>query len=337
MANKLSLILSLLLAASSVLGQGNPFPITNGILTNNLNGNGQSITGLNTAGSSLQPLDADLTAIAALTGTNTIYYRSGTNVWSAVTIGSGLTFSGGTLAASGAGLGDFSSNTTVSVDGEIVLFSGTGGKTGKRATGSGIAKIASGVLGTATSGTDYAPATSGSAILYGNGAGGFGNVTLGSGLAFNTGTGTLSSGGGSTVFLSSDFTTTSTTFVNVTGLSFTANANKNYAFSVSLRTNKSDANGLKLQWTGPASPTLVFMRQSVSTTADTAAATDVLTAFSTPSTTGNTVAANGWSNSILDIFSNGANAGTVQLQVECITGGTAKVLTGSYIQVTESP
>lgn len=43
-----------------------------------------------------------------------------------------------------------------SVDSEVALFSGTGGKTLKRATGSGIAKLTSGVLGTATAGTDFA-------------------------------------------------------------------------------------------------------------------------------------------------------------------------------------
>lgn len=48
------------------------------------------------------------------------------------------------------GTGDFSSNTSTSVDSELVLFSGTGGKTGKRATGSGIAKLTSGVLSTVT-------------------------------------------------------------------------------------------------------------------------------------------------------------------------------------------
>lgn len=85
----------------------------------------------------------------------------------------------GDKGADGAGTGDFSSNTASSVDGEIVLFSGTGGKTGKRATGSGLAKLTSGVLSTASSGTDYAPATSGSAILKGNGAGGFSSATAG--------------------------------------------------------------------------------------------------------------------------------------------------------------
>jgi hypothetical protein len=45
-----------------------------------------------------QPLDADLTAIAALTGIGVIYYRSAADTWGPVTVGSGLTFAGGTLA-----------------------------------------------------------------------------------------------------------------------------------------------------------------------------------------------------------------------------------------------
>jgi hypothetical protein len=53
------------------------------------------------------------------------------------------------------GKGDASTNTATSVDGEVALFSATGGKTLKRATGSGIAKLTSGVLGTAAAGTDY--------------------------------------------------------------------------------------------------------------------------------------------------------------------------------------
>jgi hypothetical protein len=50
-----------------------------------------------------QPLDADLTAIAALTGTNTIYYRSAGNTWSPVVVSTGLAFSGGNLTATGGG------------------------------------------------------------------------------------------------------------------------------------------------------------------------------------------------------------------------------------------
>jgi hypothetical protein len=42
----------------------------------------------------------DLAALEALTGTNTIYYRSGVDTWSAVTIGGMLSFAGGTLNVS---------------------------------------------------------------------------------------------------------------------------------------------------------------------------------------------------------------------------------------------
>ena len=51
-------------------------------------------------------------------------------------------------------------------------------------------------ISAAASGTDYAPATSGTSILYGNGAGGFSNVTIGSGISFAAGTLSASSGGG---------------------------------------------------------------------------------------------------------------------------------------------
>lgn len=44
--------------------------------------------------------------------------------------------------------GDFSTNTSVSVANEIVLFADTTGKLGKRSTGSGIAKLVSGALST---------------------------------------------------------------------------------------------------------------------------------------------------------------------------------------------
>lgn len=62
-------------------------------------------------GSNVQAWGADLDALAALAGTNTIYYRSAANTWSAVTIGANLTFSGGTLAATGGGSATWGSIT----------------------------------------------------------------------------------------------------------------------------------------------------------------------------------------------------------------------------------
>lgn len=53
------------------------------------------------------------------------------------------------------GTGDVSSNTSSSTDFEIALFSGSGGKTIKRATGTGVARINSGRLDVAVAKTDY--------------------------------------------------------------------------------------------------------------------------------------------------------------------------------------
>jgi hypothetical protein len=55
--------------------------------------------GSGVSGNPTLALADDLAALEALSGTNTIYYRSGASTWTAVTIGSNLTFSGGTLSA----------------------------------------------------------------------------------------------------------------------------------------------------------------------------------------------------------------------------------------------
>jgi hypothetical protein len=64
-------------------------------------------------------------------------------------------------------------------------------------TVNGIIKGNGTAMSAAVSGTDYAPATSGTSILYGDGSGGFSNVTIGSGVSFAGGT--LSATGSGTV------------------------------------------------------------------------------------------------------------------------------------------
>ena len=59
-------------------------------------------------------------------------------------------------------------------------------------------------ISAATSGVDYAPATSGTSILYGDGAGGFSNVTVGTGLTFSAGT--LSAATSAPITKTADFT-----------------------------------------------------------------------------------------------------------------------------------
>jgi len=79
--------------------------------------------------------------------------------------------------------------TVVSANG--FTGSSSGGATPALTLGTSITGLLKGngtAISAATSGTDYAPATSGSSILYGNGSGGFSNVTVGSNLTFSAGT-----------------------------------------------------------------------------------------------------------------------------------------------------
>jgi hypothetical protein len=80
--------------------------------------------------------------VAAPTVTSTASAITWINLW---TVDGGSTVYATSTATASGGDGDFSSNTATSVDSEFVIFSGTGGKTGKRATGTGIARGASGV------------------------------------------------------------------------------------------------------------------------------------------------------------------------------------------------
>lgn len=108
----------------------------------------------------------DLSGIKRV-GTNTILVNSGDNVGIGTTApasklsvagtiestSTGFKFPDGTTqatAASGSGTGDVSSNTSTSVDSEMVIFNGTSGKSVKRATQTGIIKSTSGVLSAVT-------------------------------------------------------------------------------------------------------------------------------------------------------------------------------------------
>lgn len=114
-----------------------------------------------------------------------------------------------------------------SVDSEIALFSGTGGATLKRMSGSGLVKVASGVASVASSGTDYAPATSGSSILKGNGSGGFSNAasgtdyapaTSGTSILKGNGSGGFSNASAGTDYQGADATLTALAAYNTNGL-----------------------------------------------------------------------------------------------------------------------
>lgn len=86
---------------------------------------------------------------------------------------------------------------------------------------SGLVKSTSGVLSNAVSGTDYAPATSGTSLLYGNGSGGFLTASVGSGLTFVGGT--LAATGGTSGTISTSSPLVAGLLVQSTGPSTIAN------------------------------------------------------------------------------------------------------------------
>jgi hypothetical protein len=159
--------------------------------------------------------------------------NNGSGGFSNVTIGAGLTYTGGVLNATGGGTGSgtvtsinvsgggtgltfgggpVTTSGTINMSGTLSVSSGGTGKT----TLSGILKGAgTSAIVSAVAGTDYAVPTNGttSQLLANNGAGGFSNVTIGSGLSYSGGVLTSIAGGTGTV-----------TSVNVsggaTGLSF---------------------------------------------------------------------------------------------------------------------
>jgi len=101
----------------------------------------------------------------------------------------GLTTSGGPVTSSG----------TITLAGTLAVANGGTGAT----TLTGLVKgSGTSAFTAAVSGTDYAPATSGTSILYGNGSGGFSNVTVGSNLTFAGGTLSATSSGGSVTSVS---------------------------------------------------------------------------------------------------------------------------------------
>lgn len=187
---------------------------------------------LTTAAADYQPLDGDLTALAALSGTNNIYYRSAANTWSSVTVGSGLNFSGGSLSSVNSGTvtsvgvavpGIFSiasspvtssGTMTISVANESANLVWAGPVNGSAAVPSFRSLVAADVpdlsatyLTTSAATSDYQPlsgnltalaATSGTNnIYYRSGTNTWTAIAIGSNLSFSGGTLASTAGGGS--------------------------------------------------------------------------------------------------------------------------------------------
>jgi hypothetical protein len=300
-------------------------------------------TDLQTALDNKQPIDADLTAIAALSGTHNIYYRSASNTWSTVTIGSGLDFTGATLSATGSG-GNVS-NTGTPLDNQVAVFTdATHVEGNSNLSFDSATNILSSLIMSATTGFRINGAAANRRILVGNATnfvqsaetyavpGTSGNVMTSDGTNWTSAA--PAAGGGVTSKVSgSDFSTSSTTLVNITGLTFAASANTKYEVDVLLTVQSTTTAGVKVglaySAAGAAGPYLAIGGTTSGVPAWSSfalgAASSVYTDFATAY---NTV----WIKALLII---GANTGNITVQILKVTSGTATVYIGSRMTVTQ--
>jgi hypothetical protein len=126
-----------------------------------------------------------------------------------------------------------------------------------------------------------------------------------------------------------------TAVTNLPGLSFAVEANTRYVLSCTLyyQVSATTAN-LSIAITGPASPTFVSYSLFDGDTATQIGANLVATAFaSTLSGSGTSTATTNFPATVTMGLSNGANAGTVQVQAGAAGTGNSTIQTGSFCQL----
>ena len=166
------------------------------------NGGSAITVSYNTIGASPLAGSTSLTTV----GTITTGVWNGTPITNSYLANSSITINGTSTSLGGSiNVGTVTTASVVSANGfaGTVANSSTTPAITLSTTITGILKGNGTAISAAVSGTDYAPATSGSAILYGNGAGGFSSVTIGSGVSFSGGTLSATGSGGTVTSITS--------------------------------------------------------------------------------------------------------------------------------------
>lgn len=135
-------------------------------------------------------------------------------------------------------------------------------------------------------------------------------------------------------YVTSAYTNATTTFSNVTALSFAVGATTNYHATCRITWQGSaGTTGPKYQFTGPAAPTAVAVGMNSVVTATTVIAASAVAFSSAVANTGTVTAATNFTDTIDIGVVNGANAGTVQLQAAANGVGTLTIQPGSYCSI----
>lgn len=130
------------------------------------------------------------------------------------------------------------------------------------------------------------------------------------------------------------YTNATTTFSNVTGLSFAIPASVNMHATCRITWQGSaGTTGPKYQFTGPASPTAVAVGMNSVVTATTVIAASATAFSSAVANSGTITTATNFTDTVDIGVLNGTTAGTVQLQAAANGAGTLTIQPGSYCSV----
>lgn len=269
-------------------------------------------TYVTTVAATKQPLDGDLTTIAGLTATTDNFIGGASSAWASRTpaqVKTSLSLNNVENTA----LSTWVGSTNITTLGTI-------------ATGvwSGTAILDAKIASAATWNAKQNAITTGTTAQYFKG-----DLSLGT---FATDVRTAAC---SKAYLSSAFTTSSTTSVDITGLSFAIGANEVWYIDCYMQTTKDVTSGMKFGITGPASSKITCTMFGA-VAAGNAFIADELTdatpgdmAVTFNTTTGNHVA------HFTGTISTGASSGTVQMQVRSVTSGTVTINKWSSLVATK--
>ena len=174
---------------------------TSGIFVGTLVSQSQNLFFASPNGSSGTPTFRALVSadLPSLTSGASILYGNGSGFFSNVTVGSGLTFTGGTLTASGGGSGTvtsfssgnlsplFTTSVATSTTTPALSFSLSTQNANTIYAGPGSGSASAPTFRSLVA-ADLPSLTAGTSLLYGNGSGGFSNASVGTGLSFTGGT-----------------------------------------------------------------------------------------------------------------------------------------------------
>lgn len=147
---------------------------------------------------------------------------------------------------------------------------------------------------------------------------------------------TLHIGGEETLVTTADVANSTTTFADITGLSFAVVANKTYIFEAWLIFQSSTSTvGIKVAGNGPASPTAFVLNAHIPINITLYASDSMLASRAydtgTPSVSVDTINANLLCE-VRGILRNGASAGTFALRFAAEAAGTVTIKAGSVLR-----